>query len=84
MYQYLGWRWTNWVVVIVAAVAWIAVAIVPETYAPALLRARAKQKRKETGSDKWWSRYDDAASFWNLLKINLSRPFVLTVTEPIW
>lgn len=84
VYEYLGWRWTNWVVVIVAAIAWVLVTLVPETYAPAILRKRAKQLRKETGDDKWWCRYDDTAEFLSLLKVNLSRPFVLTVTEPIW
>ncbi|SMR41517.1 unnamed protein product [Zymoseptoria tritici ST99CH_1E4] len=83
VYQYMGWRWTNWVVVIVSAVAWCLVAAVPETYAPAILRGRAKMKRKEEECEKWWSRYDDKEKFLPLLKVNLSRPFVLTVTEPI-
>lgn len=84
VFQYLGWRWTNWVVVIVAAVAWLLVALVPETYAPQILRKKAKKLRKDTGDEKWWSRYDDTQAFLPLLKVNLSRPFVLTVTEPIW
>jgi hypothetical protein len=57
---------------------------VPETYAPAILRARAAKKRKETGDSRWWSRYDDKKSIFELLKINLSRPFVMAATEPIW
>ncbi|KAK3657841.1 hypothetical protein LTR56_002220 [Elasticomyces elasticus] len=83
VFQYLGWRWTNWVVVIVASAAWIIVSLIPETYAPAILRKRAAKKRKETGDDRWFSRYDDKEEFWPLLRINLSRPFVMTVTEPI-
>ncbi|KAF7197692.1 Major facilitator superfamily multidrug transporter mdrA [Pseudocercospora fuligena] len=83
VYEYLGWRWTNWVVVIVSGVACILVALVPETYAPALLRRKAHKKRKEIGDNTWWSRYDDSEKFWPLLKVNLSRPFVLTVKEPI-
>lgn len=83
VYEYLGWRWTNWVVIIVASVAWVAVSLIHETYAPALLRKRAAKKRKETGDDRWWSRYDEHIEFLPLLKINLSRPFVMTVTEPI-
>ena len=71
-------------VVIVSAVAWVVVAIVPETYAPALLRRRARKQRQESGNEKYWSRYDDTQKFWPLLKLNLSRPFVLTVMEPIW
>lgn len=84
VFEYAGWRWTNYVVVIVSAVAWVLVAFVPETYAPAILRSRAKKMRKDTGDEKWWSRYDDTQEFWPLLKVNLSRPFILTVTEPIW
>lgn len=84
VYQYLGWRWTNWVVIIVASVAWILVSFIKETYAPAILRKRAAKKRLDTGDDRWWSRYDEKEDLLPLLKVNLSRPFVLTVTEPIW
>jgi multidrug resistance protein len=84
VFQYLGWRWTNWVVIIGASVAWVTTSLIKETYAPAILRRRAAKKRKETGDDRWWSRYDDKLEFWPLLKVNLSRPFVMTVTEPIW
>ncbi|OTA32924.1 hypothetical protein BTJ68_05673 [Hortaea werneckii EXF-2000] len=83
VYQYLGWRWTNWVVIIAASVAWIVVGLIQETYAPAILRKRAERKRKETGDDRWWSRYDDREDLVPLLKVNLSRPFSMTVTEPI-
>lgn len=70
--------------VIAGGVAWIAVAIVPETYTPSLLRKKAAKRRKDTGNDKYWSRYDDKLSFLPLLKVwNLTRPFVLAVTEPI-
>lgn len=84
VYQYLGWRWTNWVVMIVAGVAWVAVSFIQETYAPAILRKRATKRRKETGDERWWSRYDDKLEFWSLLAINLKRPFHMAVTEPIW
>ena len=84
VYQYLGWRWTNWVVIIVAAVAWVSISFIQETYAPAILRKRAKKRRKETQDERWWSRYDDNVAFWPLLAINLKRPFVMMVTEPIW
>ncbi|KAK6001291.1 hypothetical protein QM012_002622 [Aureobasidium pullulans] len=82
-YQYLGWRWTNWLVMILAGVAFAFVALVKETYGPTLLRKRAAKLRKETGDPRWWSRFDEKKSFLPLLKVNLSRPFVLMVTEPI-
>lgn len=59
------------------------VSMVRETYAPVLLRRLAAKKRQETGDERWWSRYDDKEPFLPLLKANLSRPFILTVTEPI-
>ena len=84
VYQYMGWRWTNWVVLISSGVSCVMVFLVGETYAPAILRARAARKRKETGNLKWWSRYDDKkANFRHILQHNLARPFVLMVTEPI-
>ncbi|KAH9825505.1 Fungal trichothecene efflux pump (TRI12), partial [Teratosphaeria destructans] len=48
VFQYLGWRWTNWVIVIAASVAWVGTSAVGETYAPAILRKRAARKRRET------------------------------------
>jgi len=83
VFQYLGWRWTNWVVMIVSGAAWVGVSLLPETYAPALLRKRAARRRKDTADERYWSRYDDKQAFFPLLKVNLSRPFIMTFTEPI-
>ena len=69
---------------ILAGFAFLMVALVKETYGPTILRKRAAARRKETGDERWWSRYDDKKEFWPLLKVNLSRPFVMMVTEPIW
>ena len=69
----------------IAGVAWIFVCILRETYAPTILNEKARKRRKETGDDRYWSRYDDRKiSFLRLLKINLSRPFIMIITEPIW
>ncbi|KAH8846176.1 hypothetical protein MCOR27_000719 [Pyricularia oryzae] len=84
IYQAYGWRWDNWLVLILGAVAFGLMFTVRETYAPAILRAKAKRRRKETGDDRWWSRYDEAAaSKVQLFRENMARPFVLAVTEPI-
>ncbi|KAL1310505.1 hypothetical protein AAFC00_000790 [Neodothiora populina] len=82
-FQYLGWRWTNWMVMILSGAGFFLIAMVKETYAPALLRKRAAQRRKETGDDRWFSRYDEKKEFLPLLKVNMSRPFVMVFTEPI-
>lgn len=84
VYQYLGWRWTNWIVLICAGVSTVFLVLMKETYAPAILRKLAAKRRKETDDDRWWCRYDEKSELWPLLKVNLSRPFVMAVTEPIW
>jgi MFS family permease len=84
VFQYMGWRWTNWVVMIGAGVGILMLIIIPETYAPAILRAKAAKKRKDTGDDRWYSRYDDKKKFWPMMKENLVRPLSMSVKEPIW
>lgn len=84
VFQYLGWRWTNWIVLIIGVVVLALIASVKETYAPVILKRRAARKRKETQEPKWWTRYDDDVDFTSSLKINLKRPFVMLLTEPIW
>lgn len=81
--QYLGWRWTNWIVMIISSIAWIFVCIVKETYSPTILKRKAARRRQGTGDSRWWCRYDQNVSFFELLQVNLSRPFVMAVTEPI-
>jgi MFS family permease len=57
--EYLGWRWTNWLVMILSGVGWIMCASIKETYAPVILQRKAAKMRKETGDDRWWCRYDN-------------------------
>lgn len=84
VFQYLGWRWTNWIVLIIGGVVLVLISSVKETYAPVILKKRAAIKRKETQDPKWWTRYDDGVGFTTSLRINLKRPFVMLLTEPIW
>ncbi|KAJ5748171.1 uncharacterized protein N7511_009867 [Penicillium nucicola] len=81
--QYLGWRWMNWIALILSAVALLFAILLKETYAPTLLQKKAARLRKESGENRWWSRYDQKATLYEILKLNLSRPFVMAVTEPI-
>lgn len=70
---------------ILSAVAWICVSLLKETYSPVILKTKAALRRRETGDERYWCRYDDRkTSFLQLLKVNLSRPFVMIFTEPIW
>lgn len=57
--------------------------IISETYSPTLLQKKAKLKRKESGEERYWSRYDQRLSFIELMKVNLSRPFIMAIKEPI-
>ena len=82
--QYLGWRWMNWVALILSAVALGFSLMMRESYAPILLQKKAARIRKETDDPRWWCRYDQKQSLFEVMKLNLSRPFVMAVTEPIW
>ncbi|EAU36253.1 conserved hypothetical protein [Aspergillus terreus NIH2624] len=81
--QYLGWRWMNWIAMIFSGVALAFSLIMRETYSPIILQKKAARLRKETDEPRWWSRYDQKIGLAEVLKINLSRPFVMAATEPI-
>lgn len=81
VYAGLGWRWDNWLTMILSGASVLLMATVPETYAPVLLRKKAARLRKEQDS-RYRSRYD-RTSFWLQLKVTLRRPFILAATEPI-
>lgn len=84
VYQYLGWRWDMWLVLILAGVANLLMYTVKETYIPAVLKKKSAKLRKEEDDDRYWCEYDDSVrSTAELMKINLSRPFILSATEPI-
>ncbi|KAJ4387700.1 hypothetical protein N0V93_008299 [Gnomoniopsis smithogilvyi] len=84
VYQYLGWRWDMWLVLILAGVANVLMFTVKETYIPAILKTKSAKLRKQEDDDRYWCEYDDAVrSTAELMKINLSRPFILSATEPI-
>lgn len=84
VFEYLGWRWTNWVVLIMGGAIFVLMCFIRETYAPVILRHRAAKLRKETGNPKWWTRYDGGENLLKRLRVGLSRPLVMLVTEPIW
>jgi MFS family permease len=83
VYQYLGWRWDNWLVLILAGAATLLLFTTKETYGPIILRRKAARLRKETDDERWWCRYDNKISKLEMLKVNVTRPFVLFFTEPI-
>ena len=80
----LGWRWNNWITFIFGCSAVLFSLLIPETYTPTLLRDKAARVRRTTREPFWWSRYDHSQSMKEVMKVNLSRPFVMAILEPIW
>ncbi|PLB36570.1 MFS transporter [Aspergillus candidus] len=81
--EYLGWRWMQWISLILSAIALVFCLAMKETYGPILLKRKAARMREETGEARWWSRYDEKTTIGEILKVALGRPFVMAVTEPI-
>ncbi|KAI1437370.1 major facilitator superfamily domain-containing protein, partial [Xylaria sp. CBS 124048] len=83
VFEYLGWRWDNWLVLILSGASTFAVMTTKETYGPNILQAKAARLRKETGDERWWTRYEVNLPLRQLIRNNLVRPFVLFFSEPI-
>ena len=81
----LGFRWADWLALIIAGAVLVYVFLFqPETYRPILLEWKAKHLRELTGDSRY--QVEDHAAAGNLAKrlvVNLYRPFVMTYTEPI-
>ncbi|KAJ5243767.1 hypothetical protein N7489_003863 [Penicillium chrysogenum] len=83
VYQYLGWRWLNWLVLICSGISLCLMFPVKETYSPALLRQKTIKRQKMTGDRRWWCRFDHEEAGLQVLKTNLIRPLRMAVLEPI-
>lgn len=84
VYEYLGWRWDNWLVFILTGCAAALTATVKETYTPVILKQKAAKRRKEEDDERYWCLYEDSKrTVLELVKLNLSRPFALAFKEPI-
>lgn len=81
----LGWRWTAWFTMIMAAVFFVpSIFIVPETLAPVILQRRAARLRTETRNWALHSKLDeDPVTFHALLRKYLLKPMKMIVQEPI-
>ncbi|PPJ52006.1 hypothetical protein CBER1_09643 [Cercospora berteroae] len=83
--SYLGWRWTQWITMIMAALfGTIGFFVIPETFAPVLLQRKAKKLKYKT---KNWALHAPAdEKEVNLKEIAdkyLLKPFKMLVLEPI-
>lgn len=73
-----------WVNMAFAGVMWILVSLMPETYAPAILKRRARKLRKETGNDKIMTEQEATPlSLKEMVNECLIRPLKFVVTEPL-
>ncbi|KAL6916908.1 hypothetical protein ACHAPO_006749 [Fusarium lateritium] len=80
----LGWRWTNWVTLIISGAAFlIAFFFLPETYFPLLLAWKAKELRRATGDQRYISNHEQQPSFWEQLGKTLPLPATFFRTEPV-
>jgi multidrug resistance protein len=73
-----------WVNMAFAGVMWITSTLVPETYAPVILKRRAQRLRKETGNDKIMTEQEaQGLSLKELVQTCLVRPLYFTISEPV-
>ncbi|KAM0723234.1 hypothetical protein Q7P37_001434 [Cladosporium fusiforme] len=82
----VGWRWVEGVMAIFTGVLWlIGCFLLPETYAPTILRKRAAELSRRTGKV-YKSRGDvdqGPTTLGAVFKTSLSRPWILLFREPI-
>ncbi|KEZ45688.1 MFS transporter, DHA1 family, multidrug resistance protein [Scedosporium apiospermum] len=79
----LGWRWTEWITLIISSFAFIiALLFLPETYLPLLLDWKAKELRHATGDTRYTSEHAKSKGYFKTLKRNLPLTLVFARTEP--
>ena len=83
--SYLGWRWTAWITMIMAAfIGGIGFVALPETYTPVILHREAKRLRLATGNWALHAKIDESPVDLRSIFIRyLGRPFVMMALEPI-
>ncbi|KAI5456783.1 major facilitator superfamily domain-containing protein [Mariannaea sp. PMI_226] len=80
----LGWRWTEWVTLIISGTAFVvAVLFLPETYYPLLLDWKMKELRRVTGDARHCSDHSQKEPLWSRLRRTLLLPVTFFHTEPV-
>jgi multidrug resistance protein len=73
-----------WVNFAFSGLMWIVGSLIPETYAPVILKKRAKLLRKETGNEKIMTEQEAAGlSLKDIIQTCLYRPLKFALTEPV-
>ncbi|KAK9470912.1 major facilitator superfamily domain-containing protein [Dipodascopsis tothii] len=80
-----SWHWVEWIMLIFTALTLTIVLLFqPETYAPLLLKWKAHHLRTAVGDDRYRADMEIIKTpLLTRMKIALSRPFFLTIHEPI-
>lgn len=82
--EYLGWRWTFWIITIATGAFELCFLITYcESYKVVILERKARRLRFETGNGLLRSRYDNGLSGFTLLGELVLRPFTLLFVSPV-
>ena len=80
----LGWRWTEWITLMISGAAFImALLFLPETYFPLILSWKAKELRRVTGDQRYISQHEQKHSFWKQMRETLPLPATFFRSEPV-
>ncbi|KAI3571176.1 major facilitator superfamily domain-containing protein [Fusarium oxysporum f. sp. albedinis] len=82
IFQYAGWRWIHWFLVILAFTSCIVMATIPETHGAVILRRRCEEMKKHDDG-RYWCTHSQTIAFSERLKMSMSRPLAMAFTEPI-
>ncbi|KAG8865398.1 hypothetical protein FRB96_000288 [Tulasnella sp. 330] len=81
----LGWRWIQWISIMIGTLIWTALFLaMKETRSAVLLTRIAKDLRKTTGDQRYRARAEDERPpLKDLIIISLTRPMWLLISEPL-
>jgi multidrug resistance protein len=79
----VSWRWAYWLQLIIAGATWPVLLLMPETYAPIVLKAKAKKLREEGKKDAFAPTELEERNLHELLVVVLTRPVRMFLFEGI-
>jgi DHA1 family multidrug resistance protein-like MFS transporter len=79
-----GWRWSGWFLTASGVLITILLVVfMDESYSPAVLSNIAKERRKTTGEDGWWSELDLVSVTPRIILVQyILRPVKMLMVEP--
>lgn len=83
-FSYLGWRWTQYITGIMAALGLVLLFFAPETYHAKVLSFKARELRERTGNWAIYSTYDTLETdVKTIAHVTLIRPIFMLFVEPV-